>query len=54
MNNTKAKEIRSIIPPLDPISRRSYRRAKKKYSSLSREARPIFLKTLKELFTQSH
>lgn len=54
MNNTKAKEIRSIIPPLDPISRRSYRRAKKKYSSLSQEARPLFLQALREIFAKSH
>lgn len=46
MNNKKAKELRKIIPPVDEISRRNYRRAKKKYDKLSKEARPIFLAQL--------
>jgi hypothetical protein len=46
MNGKKAKELRKIIPPVDEISRRNYRRAKKKYNKLSREARPVFLAQL--------
>jgi hypothetical protein len=50
MNNKKAKQIREIIPPVDEISRRNYRRAKKKYNKLSEDAKPIFLENLKNLF----
>lgn len=50
MNNKKAKELRKIIPPIDEISRRNYRRAKKKYNRLSKEARPIFLAQLNSVF----
>jgi hypothetical protein len=49
MNNKKAKELRKIIPPVDEISRRNYRRAKKKYDKLSKEARPIFLEQLNSI-----
>jgi hypothetical protein len=47
MNNKKAKEIRGIIPPSDPIGRRNYRRAKKTYSKLSGPARILFLHSLR-------
>ena len=50
MNSKKAKELRSIIDPSDPISRKTYRRAKKKYSSLSTDARILFLEGLRETF----
>lgn len=49
MNNRTAKKIRKIVPPNNPISRRTYRRAKKTYSKLSADARPVFLEELKKL-----
>lgn len=54
MNQKKAKEIRSIIPPNDPVSRRNYRRAKKRYSKLSALAKPLFLIQLSEMMSASH
>jgi hypothetical protein len=53
MNNKKAKELRKIIPPVDEIGRRNYRRAKKRYNKLSQDAKPIFLKNLEDFF-KSH
>lgn len=49
MNNKTAKKIREIIPPTDKISRRNYRRAKKVYSRLSKDAKPVFLESLKKI-----
>lgn len=49
MNNRTAKKIRKIIPPTDAISRRNYRRAKKIYTRLSKDAKPVFLKTFAKL-----
>lgn len=53
MNQRKAKEIRSIIPPTDPVSRRNYRRAKKKYNKLPALAKPLFLIQLTEMLNAS-
>lgn len=53
MNNKKAKELRKIIPPVDEISRRNYRRAKKKYNKLSEEAKPIFLANLNSILNSN-
>jgi hypothetical protein len=53
MRNTKAKEIRSIIPPTDPVSRRNYRRIKKNYSKLSEKAKPLFLLALRDMLYAS-
>jgi hypothetical protein len=52
MNNRIAKKIRKIIAPTDEISRRNYRRAKKKYSKLSAQARPIFLANLEYILSE--
>jgi hypothetical protein len=49
MNNRTAKKIRNIISPADPIGRRNYRRAKKIYTRLSSEAKPLFLNTLSQM-----
>lgn len=49
MNNRTAKKIRKIIPPTDAISRRNYRRAKKIYSRLSQDAKPVFLASFAKL-----
>lgn len=53
MNSKKAKELRSIIPPNDPIGRKNYKRAKKKYTSLSKDAKVLFLESLKETFNHN-
>jgi hypothetical protein len=49
MNNRTAKKIRKIVPPDNAIARRNYRRAKKVYTKLSADARPIFLDQLKKI-----
>jgi hypothetical protein len=54
MNQKAAKQIRSIIPPNDPVSRRNYRRAKKKYSRLPALAKPLFMIQLAEMLNASH
>jgi hypothetical protein len=54
MNQKAAKQIRSIIPPNDPVSRRNYRRAKKRYSKLPALAKPLFLIQLAEMLSVSH
>lgn len=54
MNNRIAKKIRKLIPPTDEVGRRNYRRAKKKYSNLSKGARIIFLSNLEKIFGQNH
>lgn len=43
MNNKKAKKLRKILPPENPVSKRAYRRAKKIYSRLSQEGKRDFL-----------
>lgn len=53
MNNTIAKKLRKILIPNDPIGRRNYRRAKKIYSRLSREAKPLFLNKISELMNSN-
>jgi hypothetical protein len=53
MNQRKAKEIRSIINPSDPIGKRNYRRAKKRYAKLSAQAKPLFIEYLREMMSAS-
>jgi hypothetical protein len=43
MNNKQAKKIRSIIPTDTPMSRRAYRRAKKLFTRLPKDAKKDFL-----------
>ena len=43
MNRRIAKKLRAIVNPQDEVSKRVYKRLKKQYLSLSKEARPIFL-----------
>jgi hypothetical protein len=54
MNNAVAKQIRKILN-FDPncsdeTSKRVYSRAKKQYNNLSKGAKPLFLKQLKNLY----
>jgi hypothetical protein len=48
MNNKKAKELRKIINFDDEISKRVYKRLKKQYKKLSADARPVFIKQIKQ------
>lgn len=54
MNKATAKQIRKILnydPNLsDATQKRVYSRAKKQYNKLSKDARPIFLQELKNLY----
>ena len=43
MNRRIAKKLRAIVNPQDEVSKRVYKRLKKQYLSLSKEARPVFL-----------
>jgi hypothetical protein len=49
MNNKKAKKLRSIISPDNPVSRRAYRRAKKLYAKLPHNAKVDFIDSLEQL-----
>lgn len=49
MNNKKAKKLRQILPPENPVSKRAYRRAKKIYSRLSQEGKKDFLAGLETM-----
>ena len=54
MNKTVAKKIRNILQ-FDPnfsdeTSKRVYSRAKKQYNKLSKEAKPLFLQELENLY----
>lgn len=53
MNNKTAKTLRSIIPPTDEVSKRNYRRAKKKYNKLPASAKPLFLEYLAQVMNHS-
>ena len=49
MNNKKAKKLRQILSPENPISKRAYRRAKKIYNRLSEVGKRDFLDGLQAL-----
>lgn len=53
MRKTAAKKIRKIVQPTDAITRRVYRRMKKTYSRLSKNAKGLFLENLKALFAKT-
>ena len=48
MNNKIARELRQICNPVDPVSKRVYRRLKKQYKKLPRHARRDFINILRE------
>jgi hypothetical protein len=50
MNSKKAKKLRKILSPDNPISKRAYRRAKKAYSRLPEKAKADFLMGLEAMF----
>ena len=58
MNKATAKQIRNILnynPNLsDATQKRVYSRAKKQYNKLSKDARPIFLQELYNLYNKSN
>jgi|TARA_B100000131_G_C17680548_1_gene436316 hypothetical protein len=43
MNRRISKKLKSIVDPQDPVSKRVYKRLKKQYKRLSKDARPLFL-----------
>ena len=43
MNRRISKKLRAIVNPQDAVSKRVYKRLKKQYMGLSKEARPVFL-----------
>jgi hypothetical protein len=53
MNQRKAKEIKQMIDPSNPISRRVYRRLKKAYSKTPENKRSDFLDAARILLQQS-
>lgn len=46
MRNTVAKKLRKLLDPQNIISRRVYRRVKKRYNEFPKALRPSFLKGL--------
>lgn len=46
MNGKKSKQIRKIVKPQDPITRRVYRRAKKQYNKTPRSLRAEYISEL--------
>ena len=48
MNKKVSKELRKICNPVDPVSRRVYRRLKKQYNHLPHHARRDFIQLLKQ------
>ncbi|HCT53759.1 MAG TPA: hypothetical protein DF712_15010 [Balneola sp.] len=48
MNKKVSKELRKICNPVDPVSRRVYRRLKKQYNQLPHHARRDFIQLLKQ------
>ena len=48
MNDKIARELRHICNPVDPVSKRVYRRLKKQYKKLPSHARRDFINILRE------
>ena len=48
MNDKIARELRQICNPVDPVSKRVYRRLKKEYKKLPSHARRDFITLLKQ------
>jgi hypothetical protein len=48
MNNKISRELRKLCNPVDPISKRVYRRLKKQYNKLPHNARRDFIYLLRE------
>tara|TARA_R110002051_G_scaffold305345_1_gene375254 strand:+ start:205 stop:375 length:171 start_codon:yes stop_codon:yes gene_type:complete len=48
MNDKIARELRNICNPVDPVSKRVYRRLKKQYKKLPHHARRDFIDLLRE------
>jgi len=48
MNDKIAKELRKICNPVDPVSKRVYRRLKKQYNKLPHHARRDFIDILRQ------
>ena len=48
MNQRVAKKLRKICNPIDPVSKRVYRRLKKQYTRLPHYAKRDFIKLLEE------
>jgi hypothetical protein len=48
MNKKVSKQLRKICNPVDPVSRRVYRRLKKQYNQLPSYARRDFIELLKQ------
>jgi hypothetical protein len=48
MNKKVSKQLRKICNPIDPVSRRVYRRLKKQYNKLPNHARRDFIELLKQ------
>lgn len=49
MRNTVAKKLRKLFNPENAISRRVYRRVKKRYNGIPKSLRPAFLRALEAM-----
>tara|TARA_Y100001938_G_C8078272_1_gene427508 strand:- start:2051 stop:2260 length:210 start_codon:yes stop_codon:yes gene_type:complete len=52
MNQRVAKKLRKICNPIDPVSKRVYRRLKRQYTRVPHHAKRDFIKLLESTFSQ--
>tara|TARA_Y100000401_G_scaffold43599_1_gene33288 strand:- start:727 stop:936 length:210 start_codon:yes stop_codon:yes gene_type:complete len=52
MNQRVAKKLRKICNPIDPVSKRVYRRLKRQYTRLPHHAKRDFIELLESTFAQ--
>ena len=52
MNQRVAKKLRKICNPIDPLSKRVYRRLKRQYTRVPHHAKRDFIELLESTFSQ--
>tara|TARA_R100000734_G_C3298493_1_gene89427 strand:- start:137 stop:346 length:210 start_codon:yes stop_codon:yes gene_type:complete len=52
MNQRVAKKLRKICNPIDPVSKRVYRRLKRQYTRVPHHAKRDFIELLESTFSQ--
>ncbi len=52
MNQRVAKKLRKICNPIDPVSKRVYRRLKRQYTRVPHHAKRDFIELLESTFAQ--
>ena len=52
MNQRVAKKLRKICNPIDPVSKRVYRRLKRQYTKVPHHAKRDFIELLESTFSE--